>query len=74
LKEIAATMGGQYFRAENNKKLKEIYNEIDKLEKSKIDVQEFRRKIEKFLSFALLAAGFFVLEILLRYLVFKRIP
>jgi Ca-activated chloride channel family protein len=74
LKEIAATTGGQYFRAENNKKLKEIYNEIDKLEKSKIDVQEFRRKTEKFLPFALLAAGFFVLEILLRYLVFRRIP
>jgi Ca-activated chloride channel family protein len=74
LKEIATTTGGQYFRAENNKKLKEIYNEIDKLEKSKIDVQEFRRKTEKFLPFALLAAGFFVLEILLRYLVFKRIP
>ena len=74
LKEIAATTGGKYFRAEDNKKLKEIYNEIDKLEKSKIDVQEFKRKHEKFLPFALLAAGFFVLEILLRYLYFRKIP
>lgn len=74
LKDIAATTGGQYFRAENNKKLKEIYNEIDKLEKSKIDVHEFRRKSEMFLPFALWAAGLFVLEILLRYLYFKRLP
>jgi len=74
LKDIASTTGGQYFRATDNKKLKEIYNEIDKLEKSKIDVQEFKRKHEEFLPFALFAAGFFVLEILLRYLYFRRLP
>ncbi len=74
LKEIAATTGGQYFRADSNKKLKEIYNEIDKLEKSKIDVQEFKRKHEKYLPLALLAAGLFILEILLRYLYFRRLP
>lgn len=74
LKEIAATTGGQYFRAENNKKLKAIYNEIDKLEKSKIDVQEFRRKHEMFLTFALWAVGFMILEIFLRYLYFRRLP
>ncbi len=74
LKDIAAGTGGQYFRAESNRKLREIYDEIDKLEKSKIDVQEFRRKHEKFLPFAVLAAGLFVLEILLRYLYFKRLP
>ena len=74
LKDIAATTGGQYFRAENNKKLKAIYNEIDKLEKSKIDVQEFKRKHEMFLPLALLAAGLFILEILLRYLYFRRLP
>ena len=74
LREIAATTGGQYFRAESNKKLKEIYGEIDKLEKSKIDVQEFRRKHEMFLPFALIAAGLFILEILMRYLYFRRLP
>ena len=74
LKEIALMTGGQYFRADSNTKLKEIYNEIDKLEKSKIDVQEFKRKHEKFLSFALIAAGFFIFEILLRYLYFRRLP
>jgi Ca-activated chloride channel family protein len=74
LKEIAAATGGQYFRAETNKKLKEIYGEIDKLEKSKIDVQEFKRKHEMFLPLALLAAVIFILEILLRYLYFRRLP
>lgn len=74
LKEIAAMTGGQYFRAESNKKLQEVYNEIDKLEKSKIDVQEFRRKHENFLPFALIAVGLFILEILLRYLYFRRLP
>lgn len=74
LKEIAAMTGGQYFRAESNKKLQEVYNEIDKLEKSKIDVQEFRRKHENFLPFALIAVGLLILEILLRYLYFKRLP
>ncbi len=74
LQKIAAQTGGQYFRAENKKKLREIYNEIDQMEKSKIDVQEFKRKHEKFLPIALLALALFVLEVLLRYGVFKKLP
>ncbi len=74
LKEIANMTGGRYFRADNNKKLKEIYKEIDSLEKSKIDVQEFKKKHEGFLPFALAAFMLFVLEITLRYLVFRRFP
>jgi len=74
LQEIAGMTGGRYFRAENNKKLKEIYKEIDTLEKSKIDVQEFRKKHEAFVPFALLALALFSLEIILRYLVFRRFP
>ncbi len=66
--------GGRYFRADNNKKLKEIYKEIDNLEKSKIDVQEFRKKHESFLPLALLALVLFSLEIILRYLVFRKFP
>ena len=72
LEKIAGMTGGRYFRADNNKKLKEIYKEIDILEKSKIDVQEFRKKHESFLPFALWALALFSLEIILRYLVFKR--
>jgi len=74
LQEIAGTTGGRYFRADNNKKLKEIYKEIDSLEKSKIDVQEFRKKHEAFLPFALIALALFSLEIILRYLVFRKFP
>ncbi len=74
LQNIAGMTGGQYFRADNNKKLKEIYKEIDTLEKSKIDVQEFRKKHEAFLPFALWALAILVAEMLLRYLVLRRFP
>lgn len=74
LQKISSMTEGRYYRADNNRKLKEIYKEIDTLEKSKIDVQEFRKKHEAFLPFALLAMALFSLEIILRYLVFKRIP
>ncbi len=74
LQKIASMTSGRYYRADNNKKLKEIYNEIDTLEKSKIDVQEFRKKHEAFVPFALWALTLFALEIILRYLVFRKIP
>jgi Ca-activated chloride channel family protein len=74
LGKIAKETGGHYFRATNNAKLKKIFEEIDKLEKSKIDVQEFRKKYEMFMPFALIALALFGLEIFLRYLFFRRIP
>ncbi|MDG1901892.1 MAG: VWA domain-containing protein [Bacteroidales bacterium] len=74
LQEIAAMTGGRYFRADNNKKLREIYKEIDTLEKSKIDIQEFRKKHEAYLPFALIALLILAIEITLRYLIFKRFP
>lgn len=74
LQQIASTTGGQYFRAEDNKKLREVYDEIDQLEKSKIDIQEFKKKHEKFLPFAMIALLLFTLEMILRFLVFKKFP
>ncbi len=74
LKQIAAMTNGKYFRATNNKKLEAIYSEIDKMEKSKIDVMEFRRKKEEFLPLALLACIFIIAEILLRNIVLKNMP
>jgi Ca-activated chloride channel homolog len=74
LTDIANNTGGKYFRATNNNKLQEIYKEIDKLEKTKIEVTEFRRHAEEFLPFALAAGALFLLEILLRYTLLKRIP
>lgn len=74
LKEIAKITDGKYFRATDNKKLKDIYKEIDKLEKSKIEVKEFRKKKEEYLIFAVLAGIFLLLEFLLKTLVLRRIP
>ncbi len=74
LQEIANMTDGKYFRATNNAKLRSIYQEIDKMEKSKIDVTEFRKKKEEFLPLVLLAFIFLGLEVLLRYLYLKNIP
>jgi len=73
LQKIANETGGRYFRATGNSKLRNIFKEIDKLEKSKIDIQEFRKKHEMFLPFALIALGLLVLEVLLRFVVFKKL-
>lgn len=74
LEEIANMTDGKYFRATNNQKLIEIYQEIDQLEKSKIDVTEFSKKNEKYLSFSLIAGILLLVEILLKYTVLRNIP
>jgi Ca-activated chloride channel family protein len=74
LQQIADMTNGKYFRATNNQKLREIYAEIDKLEKSKIDVKEFSKKQEEYLWFAISAAILLLIELLLRYTVFRKIP
>jgi Ca-activated chloride channel family protein len=74
LTQIATITGGQYFRATSNRKLEEIYKEIDKLEKSKIDVQQYSRKSEEFLSFAILGALFLIASLFLRTTIFRNIP
>ena len=74
LKQIAATTGGQYYRATNNTSLKSIYTEIDQLEKTKISVQEYSKKQEEYKYFALLVFGLLFLELLLRYTLLKKIP
>ncbi|MBP2833342.1 VWA domain-containing protein [Aquimarina sp. U1-2] len=71
LKEIAKATGGKYFRATNNKKLEEIYQEIDKLEKTDIEEFKFYNYEEKFRSFVLLAGVLIFFEFLLRYTVFR---
>jgi Ca-activated chloride channel family protein len=64
---------GNYFRATNNQKLKEIYQQIDTLEKSKIDVRQYSRKHEEYRRFALAALLLAALELLLRYTVLRTI-
>lgn len=74
LTQIATITGGQYFRATSNRKLEDIYKEIDKLEKSKIDVQQYSRKSEEFLPFALLGALFLIASLFFRTTIFRNIP
>ncbi|MFW6020278.1 MAG: vWA domain-containing protein [Bacteroidales bacterium] len=74
LEKIAQNTNGQYFRATNKEKLAEIYQTIDKLEKSKIDVQRFEHKHEEFFLFALIGSILLILEWLLRKTIFRTIP
>lgn len=71
LSKIASVTGGKYFRATNNEKLKAIYEQIDRMEKAKIDVTQYRKKTEVFWPFALFAAVLLLLEFILRNTVFK---
>jgi Ca-activated chloride channel homolog len=73
LKQIAEMTKGEYFRATNNQKLKEIYAQIDKLEKTKIDVKKYARKHEEYRRFAIAALILVVLEIFLRNTVLRTI-
>lgn len=66
LKQIADKTGGKYFRATTNTRLREIYQEIDQLEKTKINVKQFNNKTEVFYIFGILAFLFLFAEILLK--------
>ncbi len=72
--QIAETADGQYYRATSNSKLKEVYDEIDKLERTKMNVKNLSRKSEEYWPFALWAMVCLLLEVLLRLTVLRRIP
>ncbi|HER07875.1 MAG TPA: VWA domain-containing protein [Bacteroides sp.] len=74
LKRIAETTGGTYFRATDNNKLREIYQQIDQMEKTRLDVKQFSRKKEEYFPFLLSAMLLLLFEILLRYTLFRTIP
>lgn len=74
LKNIADETGGKYFRATDNRSLNHIYNEIDQLEKSKVEVTSFHRFTEKFYPFIFIAMGLLLIELILRYTLFKKFP
>lgn len=71
LEEIADVTGGRYFRATNNKKLEEIYDEINKLEKTEIEEFKFYNYEEKYRSIVLLAGFLLLIELLLRFTFFR---
>ena len=74
LKQIAGTTDGQYFRATSTDKLKNVYHEIDQLEKTKLHVKEFSTKSEEYQLFALIAMLFILAEVILRNTLLKKIP
>ena len=74
LRQIAGETGGLYFRARDNNSLQNIYVEIDKLEKTKVDISVLKRFTEQFLPFAIAAAFLILLELVLRYTIFRKFP
>ncbi|MDR0581508.1 MAG: VWA domain-containing protein [Prevotellaceae bacterium] len=74
LRQIAELTDGRYFRATDNTKLLEIYNEINQMEKARVSVDSFPIYKEEFMPFALAALAALLLELLLRLLVLRRIP
>lgn len=74
LRHIANLTGGKYFRATNNKALTQIYKEIDAMEKTRVDVSIYSRKSEEFMPFAIAAGIAFLIELLLRLFLFRKIP
>lgn len=74
LKKISKETDGKYFRATGNKKLQSIYDEIDKLEKTRVEVTSYKSKSEHFFPFLAAGLGFLLLEFLLSMTFFRRIP
>jgi len=74
LRKIAELTDGKYFRAVDKSALKNIYKEIDKLEKTKIEVKNYSKKQEMFLLFGLIALFVLLCELVLRYTVLRIIP
>jgi Ca-activated chloride channel family protein len=73
LKQIAQMTDGKYYRATDNEKLVQVYSEIDKMEKSRIDVRQFKVRDEKYLSYALIAFCLIISEIVMRNTLFKSL-
>ena len=74
LTNIATETGGQYFRATDNESLQKIYAQINKLEKSKVEVTNFHRFTEKFYPFVFATLTLLLIEIILRFTLLKKFP
>lgn len=74
LTQIAGITDGNYYRATSNSKLKEVYEQIDKLEKTKLNVKEYSKRQEEYRIFALIAFLCVLFEVLLRNSILKKIP
>ncbi len=74
MKKISKETGGKYFRATNTTDLKNIYAEIDQLEKTKVEITSYKRYAEHFFPLAMLALACILLEVVLRYSLFRSLP
>lgn len=74
LTQIADMTGGKYFRATNKSSLQSIYEEIDQLEKTIMDVREYTKRTEEYLPYALACALLLLLEMLLRNTILRTLP
>ena len=74
LKDIAQTTDGNFYRATNNRELKQIYQDIDKLEKTKMNVKHFAKQYEAYQPFIIAAFLILLMEILLRITWLRKIP
>ena len=74
LQNIAMQTDGEFYRAQSRSELSQIYKDIDKLEKTKLDAKSYGKRYEAYMPFAMLALMVFFVEIVLRVTVFKRIP
>jgi Ca-activated chloride channel family protein len=73
MQRISRETGGKYFRATNNNSLNRIYKDIDKLEKTKIEINSYKRYSELFFPYAFIALFCIMLELVLRYTYFRSI-
>lgn len=74
LQKIAVMTGGEYFRATDNTKLREIYRQIDTLEKTQLDVKQFSKRKDEYFPIMLAVLLLIGLEVFLRYTIFRTIP
>jgi Ca-activated chloride channel family protein len=74
LRKIAGMTDGMYFRATDKEKLRAIYQEIDKMEKSKVNIKEYSRKEEEFSGYAIAGLAFLVLALLIKQVILRSIP
>ena len=73
LSDIAAMSDGNFYRATNNKELKQIYHDIDKLEKSRLSVKKFSKHYEAYQPFAIVALLILLIEVLLKHTLLRKI-
>ena len=74
LSDIAAATEGDFYRATNNNELQQIYKEIDKLEKTKLNVKKYSKRYEAYQPYALAAVLLLLLEMLFRIIIFRKLP